>query len=350
MSNPKAKTPYKRRSYTQRLLASLTDAGGAGGRLDKDTLSPDDRAAANPYSSPVSGERSRARSSSYYAGAPRAHDMSRNSEDEEYDSGYTDPSASDDDEDWMPDMMESGSDSDDAAAGAAADGEEQDDDNNARYEFHGSRIVEWTTSRRSSTRCRPCGAPSVVTRATKRSARSYRATSPGLCGRAEAVRTTSSDVDIAAVARRACRRRNSVVRVVPQRVWRPIRVVRYAHRGGARGVPGPSVVRWTRSRAWEARTGIDKHNGLVKFHSTILLFACARVGPTGSNMLRCGILAPTARSVRKTKTVEWNLRCPLVWVTFLRFETAIAGILGPPLHPAGKIAHDSRNSGVTKLK
>ena len=67
MSNPKAKTPYKRRSYTQRLLASLTDAGGAGGRLDKDTLSPDDRAAANPYSSPVSGERSRARSSSYYS-------------------------------------------------------------------------------------------------------------------------------------------------------------------------------------------------------------------------------------------------------------------------------------------
>ena len=51
--------------------------------------------------------------------------MSRDSEDEEYDSGYTDPSASDDDEDWMPDMMESGSDSDDAAA--AADGEEQDD-------------------------------------------------------------------------------------------------------------------------------------------------------------------------------------------------------------------------------
>ena len=145
-------------------------------------------------------------------------------------------------------------------------------------------------------------------------------------GRAEAVRTTSSDVDIAAVARRACRRRNSVVRVVPQRVWRPIRVVRYAHRGGARGVPGPSVVRWTRSRAWEVRTGIDKHNGLVKFHSTILLFACARVGPSGSNMLPYGILAPPALAVRQTKTVEWNLRCPLVWVTFLRFETAIAGI------------------------
>jgi len=68
--------------------------------------------------------------------------MSRDSEDEEYDSGYTDPSASDDDEDWMPDMMESESDSDDAAAGAAADGEEQDDDNNAGYEFHGSRIVD----------------------------------------------------------------------------------------------------------------------------------------------------------------------------------------------------------------
>ncbi len=138
MSNPKAKTPYKRRSYTQRLLASLTDAGGAGGRLDMDTLSPDERTAANPYSSPVSGERSRARSSSYYAGAPRAHDMSRDSEDEEYDSGYTDPSASDNDEDWMPDMMESGTDSDDAAS----DGEEQDDDNNAGYEFHGSRIVD----------------------------------------------------------------------------------------------------------------------------------------------------------------------------------------------------------------
>ena len=126
--------------------------------------------------------------------------------------------------------------------------------------------------------------------------------------------------------------------------------VRYAYRGGARGVPGPSVVRWTRSRAWEARTGIDKHNGLVKFHSTILLFACARVGPTGSNMLRCGILAPTARSVRKTKTVEWNLSCPLVWVTFLRFETAIAGILGPPLHPSSKIAHDSRNSYYLKSR
>ena len=56
-------TPYKRRSWKERQLASLTDAGGSGGRLDKDTLSPDDRAAANPYSSPVSGERSRARSS-----------------------------------------------------------------------------------------------------------------------------------------------------------------------------------------------------------------------------------------------------------------------------------------------
>ena len=117
--------------------------------------------------------------------------MSRDSEDEEYDSEYTDLCASDDDEEWLPEMMESGTDSDDAAA----DGEEQDDDNNAGYEFHGSRIVEWTTSRRSSTRCRPCGAPSVVTRATKRSARSYRATSPGLCGRTETVRTTSSDVE-----------------------------------------------------------------------------------------------------------------------------------------------------------
>ena len=102
--------------------------------------------------------------------------------------------------------------------------------------------------------------------------------------------------------------------------------VRYAYRGGARGVPGPSVVRWTRARAWEVRTGIDKHNGLVKFHSTILLFACARVGPSGSNMLPYGILAPPALAVRQTKTVERNLRCPLVWVTFLRSETAIAGI------------------------
>ena len=81
-----------------------------------DTLSPDERTAANPYSSPVSGERSRARSSSYYAGAPRAHDMSRDSEDEEYDSEYTDLCASDDDEEWLPEMMESGTDSDDAAA------------------------------------------------------------------------------------------------------------------------------------------------------------------------------------------------------------------------------------------
>ena len=83
--------------------------------------------------------------------------------------------------------------------------------------------------------------------------------------------------------------------------------VRYAYRGGARGVPGPSVVRWTRSRAWEVRTGIDKHNGLVKFHSTILLFACARVGPSGSNMLPYGILAPPALAVRQTKTVECNI-------------------------------------------
>ena len=104
------------------------------------------------------------------------------------------------------------------------------------------------------------------------------------------------------------------------------RTVRYAHRGGARGVPGPSVVRWTRSRAWEVRTGIDKHNGLVKFHSTILLFACARVGPSGSNTLRCGDFSTTPQAVRKTKTVECNLNSPLVWVTSLRFETALGGI------------------------
>ena len=126
--------------------------------------------------------------------------------------------------------------------------------------------------------------------------------------------------------------------------------VRYAYRGGARGVPGPSVVRWTRSRAWEVPTGIDKHNGLVKLHSTILLFACARVGPSGSNMLPYGILAPPALAVRQTKTVEWNLRCPLVWVTFLRFETAIAGIWGPYLHLQANVAHDSRIRGVTNSK
>ena len=38
------------------------------------------------------------------------------------------------------------------------------------------------------------------------------------------------------------------------------------------------------------------------------------------------ILAPTAPAVRKTKTVEWNLNSPLVWVTYLRFETALGGI------------------------
>ena len=126
--------------------------------------------------------------------------------------------------------------------------------------------------------------------------------------------------------------------------------VRYAYRGGARGVPGPSVVRWTRSRAWEARTGIDKHNGLVKLHSTILLFACARVGPSGSNTLRCGILAPTSRSVTKTKTVEWNLNSPLGGLSSVRIETAISGILGPPQGPSGKVARESRIRGVTKLK
>ena len=126
--------------------------------------------------------------------------------------------------------------------------------------------------------------------------------------------------------------------------------VRYAYRGGARGVPGPSVVRWTRSRAWEVRTGIDKHNGLVKLHSTILLFACARVGPSGSNMLPYGILAPPALAVRQTKTVEWNLRCPLGGLSSVRFETALAGILRPPLRPSGKVARDSRIRGVTKLK
>ena len=63
-----------------------------------------------------------------------------------------------------------------------------------------------------------------------------------------------------------------------------------------------------------------------------------------------GILAPTARSVTKTKTVEWNLNSPLVWVTSLRFETAIAGILRDQHRPSGKVAGDSRIRGVTKLK
>ena len=97
----------------------------------------------------------------------------------------------------------------------------------------------------------------------------------------------------------------------------------YAHRGGARGVLGPSVVRWTRSRAWEARTGIDKHNGLVKLHSSFLLFACARVGPSGSNTLPCGDFITTPQAVRKTKTLEWNLNSPLGARSSLRFETAL---------------------------
>ena len=63
-----------------------------------------------------------------------------------------------------------------------------------------------------------------------------------------------------------------------------------------------------------------------------------------------GILAPTARSVTKTKTVEWNLNSPLGGLSSVRFETALAGILRPPLRPSGKVSGDSRIRGVTKLK
>ena len=101
MSSPK--TPYQRRSYTQRVLGSITQSGGAGGRLDRDSLSPAQRTAANVYSSPVGSRASSSSSSS--AGAPLPHDMSRFSEDEEDYSEYTDSSAPSspeggDDEEW----------------------------------------------------------------------------------------------------------------------------------------------------------------------------------------------------------------------------------------------------------
>ena len=59
-------------------------------------------------------------------------------------------------------------------------------------------------------------------------------------------------------------RRARVERVVRGRVVWPHRAVPYAHRGSARGVLGPSVVRWTRSRAWEVGTGIDGNDELIK--------------------------------------------------------------------------------------
>jgi hypothetical protein len=328
-----------------------------------DTLSPDERTAANPYSSPVSGERSRARSSSYYAGAPRAHDMSRDSEDEEYDSEYTDLCASDDDEEWLPEMMESGTDSDDAAA----DGEEQDDDNNAGYEFHGSRIVDMDNlkaflDKMLALRCPKCrdardeAICALVSSDEPRASRMHKLRD--LPRRFREVKTLVVNEErhgFGRAARVSATNFNETHRTGCAAASRAsdsrrIRVIRYAPRGGARGVPGPSVVRWTRSRAWKVRTGIDKHNGLVKLHSTILLFACARVGPSGSNTLRCGILAPTSRSVTKTKTVECNLNSPMGGLSSVRIETAIAGILGPPQGPSGKVARESRIRGVTKLK
>ena len=96
------------------------------------------------------------------------------------------------------------------------------------------------------------------------------------------------------------------------------RAVRYAHRGGARGVLGPSVVRLTRSRAWEVGTGIDGNDELIKVTAGGVILPRVWVVPRSKKILHFRRAPPSQNQLLGLQRKRKPLRAIFFFEEFAR--------------------------------